>query len=105
MLQRFQLQLIGKGFFAGQKVFPLNVAVHHQNYSLVISHVPYKDGQFFHPHQLRRHLAPITADDLITAFHQPCHRRGEHTVFFYAPAQPVRFFILLYLESVVSKGL
>lgn len=35
--------------------------------------------------------------------HRPCHQRGEHTVFFHAPAQPVHFFVLQDLERVVLK--
>ena len=62
-----QLHLVGKGFLRGENAFTLQVAVHHDNDSFIISQIADKTGHGALLCQLAGHLAAVAGYHFIPA--------------------------------------
>ena len=62
-------------------MLPLDVAVHHQDHRLVVSHIPDQHRQFGDAQCLAGGLAAVSADDLVAAIPTGAYQqRREYTV-------------------------
>ena len=102
----FQLHFVGKGSFAGQNVFALQIAVHHLDYGFLITHVPHNNRQSGQPGQFSRVLAAVPRYDLITSFLPgPGNERSQHAELSHTFHRPLHSLIVQHLEGVVFEGM
>ena len=81
-LLEIQLHLISFGTFAGQDVFALKIAVHHDDRGLVIVQFPDDCRDLFDPGQLARAFSSVTGHDLKSSVVHGTHDNGhQHPVF------------------------
>ena len=100
----FQLHLIGKRLFGWQYLFPLKVAVHHDDDGLIVCQLPDDTGHSRQARQLCRPLAPVAGHHLITAVrHGPDQGGDQDAVLLYTVCQFQHTLVHPHLERVVGK--
>ena len=106
MFDGFQLHLIGFCPFAGQDVFPLKIAVHHDDDRFIIVQISDNDGHRIQPRQLTGAFSPVPGYDFISPFLQrPGNRRYEHAIFLDAFHGFHHAVIIHHAKGMVLKGI
>ena len=87
-------------------MFPLAVAIHHQNNSSIVVHIPYNAGHSFHARPLAGMTAAVARYNFIpTIFPGADNGRGHDTVFLDTVHHFVHLVIVTDLKRVISKGM
>ena len=99
-----QLHLIRPRLLAGQHIFTLYIAVHHQNNGGIIIHVPDNDGHFPDSRFHACKLAAVSRHDLIAPRCARAHKpRHQYAVLRDALRKLLHFFIIPYLKRMPRK--
>ena len=105
MLHGFQLHLVGKGPFAGQDIFTLEVAVNHDDRGGIIVQVADNDRHGLHTGDLTGMVAAVSSNQFVsTVWVRPGNRRNQYAVLPDAFGGVCHRFIILDFERVVLKG-
>ena len=75
-----QLHLVRKRLFAGQQVFPLKVAVNHQDHRFIVGHFSHQHRHGGQAQFLRRQTPPMPADQLVARPFWPCQQGRQNAV-------------------------
>lgn len=86
-------------------IFPLEAAVHHDDYGGIVIHVPDNDRHGFFPGKLAGTVPPMAGDHLISAVRiRSDDTRNQHTVLPDAFCHFQHCIIVLYFEGMALKG-
>ena len=101
MFHRFQPHFIGKCLFTGQQIFPLTVAVHHDDGGGIVVHLADEHGHGRNARHAAGSPAPMSCDKLITALFAGTGDGGsDHAVFRNAFRKGAEFFVISELERM-----
>ena len=105
MPKGFHFHLIRLGTFTGKNVLTLKIAVHHDNYRLIVIQFADYHRHGFKTGQFTSTFAPMTGNQLIfTVRHGPRDGRYQHTVFFHAFCCFSHAFIVHNTKGMIFEG-